>query len=237
MRGEETAAEMFEEKHRKSFSNIGPEPKPAIRTFDTGATRDKEDHKNDYEGFFSPLVFRRYGDYMQEHRKQKDGSVRDSDNWQKGMGLSAFMKSKWRHFMDIWTIFDGYKAIDFDGAEVDLEDALCADLFNTMGYLHEVLKAKLEKLETIRATKYKAYGPLPAEIPEEAYATRRKPYEDTFIKWKHYNKLPLGAVPEDPEKSAVELRHELFKNHPWLSGKESPPHETSGPCECEPTKE
>ena len=232
-----------------------------MRTFESGATRDDDDHKNDYEGFFSPLVFRRYGDYMQKHRQQKDGSVRASDNWQKGngMGLSAFMKSKWRHFLDIWTIFDGYKAIDFDGAEVDLEDALCADLFNTMGYLHEVLKAKLEKLETIRATKYKAYGPLPAEIPEEAYATRRKPYEDTFIKWKHYNKLPLGAVPEDPEKSAVELRHELFKNHPWLSGKESPPYETSaptyasycpncsmppracicsaGPCECEPTKE
>ena len=116
-----------------------------IRTFDTGATRDKDEHKNDYEGFFSPLVLRRYGDYMQEHRKQKDGSVRASDNWQKGIGLSAFMKSKWRHFMDIWTIFDGYKAIDFDGAEVDLEDALCADLFNTMGYLHEVLKAKLEE--------------------------------------------------------------------------------------------
>jgi hypothetical protein len=167
-----------------SYSESTPKEttKPAIRTFDTGATRDKDEHKNDYEGFFSPLVFRRYGNYMQEHRKQKDGSVRDSDNWQKGMGLAAFMKSKWRHFVDIWTIFDGYKAIDFDGAEVDLEDALCADLFNTMGYLHEVLKAKLElTLKEIRAKEDKEFA---------------KSFEDAIRRPNHGD--PLGQ-----KKSAV----------------------------------
>ena len=222
MRGEETAAEMFEEKHRKSFSNIGPEPKPAIRTFDTGATRDKEDHKNDYEGFFSPLVFRRYGDYMQEHRKQKDGSVRDSDNWQKGMGLSAFMKSKWRHFMDIWTIFDGYKAIDFDGAEVDLEDALCADLFNTMGYLHEVLKAKL--LET----QYKKHD---EELLIEA--TTIKPSKlNPECRWDRPF-TSVGPLPGD-----FDLPKAVYTS--YCPNCSMPPKAcicSPGPCECEPTKE
>jgi len=56
-----------------------------MREFISGATRDDSEGKNDYEGYLSPLVLRRFGDYMTLHRKQADGKLRDSDNWQKGM--------------------------------------------------------------------------------------------------------------------------------------------------------
>jgi hypothetical protein len=107
------------------------------RTFSTGATRDNDDHKLDYEGFLSPLVLEAYANYMHPKRTMPDGSIRASDNWQKGIPFDAYMKSKWRHFMDVWKNHRGLPAQD------DLKTALLADLFNTMGYLHEVLKAEL----------------------------------------------------------------------------------------------
>ena len=80
-----------------------------IRKFDTGATRDDDLTKNDYEGFFSPLVIEAFGDYMNKHRKQADGKLRDSDNWQKGFPYSVLMKSLWRHFLDLWKYHRGFK--------------------------------------------------------------------------------------------------------------------------------
>jgi hypothetical protein len=107
-----------------------------VRTFKTGATRDSDDTKNDYEGFLSPLVIEAFGDYMTHHRKQADGKIRDSDNWQKGIPKDAYMKSGFRHFMDWWKEHRGY------GSREGLIYALCGLLFNVQGYLHEVLKEK-----------------------------------------------------------------------------------------------
>lgn len=114
-----------------------------LRKFETGATRDLDRNKLDYEGFLSPLVVERYGRYMHQHRIQPDGTLRDSDNWQKGIPLTAYAKSLFRHFVDIWKIHRGHEAVDPTTGEVyTIEDALCALMFNAMGYLHEVLKAK-----------------------------------------------------------------------------------------------
>jgi len=103
-----------------------------IRTFNTGADRDVEDGKLDFEGFLSPSVIERFGKYMHKHRLRKDGSWRDSDNWQLGMKRAVYMKSMWRHFFDVWAMHRGRKG--------DVEEALCALLFNVQGYLHEQLK-------------------------------------------------------------------------------------------------
>ena len=114
-----------------------------IRKFKSGATRDTDEGKYDYEGFFSPIVVERYGQYMHKHRKQSDGSLRTSDNWQKGIPVEAYIKSAWRHFLDIWFIHRGYKRFDKQrNEEILMEEALCALLFNVMGYLYEVLKNK-----------------------------------------------------------------------------------------------
>lgn len=103
----------------------------AGRYFETGAYRDTDVGKNDYEGYLSPAVIRRFGDYMTKHRVQSDGTVRESDNWQKGIPQNQYMKSMWRHFLDVWTLHR-------NGG--DPQEALCALLFNVMGYLHEELK-------------------------------------------------------------------------------------------------
>ena len=110
--------------------------KHKMRIFKTGATRDNDEGKIDYEGFYNPLVVQRFGEYMDKHRHQADGQIRTSDNWQKGIEKSAYMKSAFRHFHDWWMEHRGYASRE------GLEDALCALIFNAQGYLYEVLKDK-----------------------------------------------------------------------------------------------
>lgn len=112
-----------------------------MRTFDTGATRDSDETKLDFEGFLSPLVLVEFAKYMNMHRVQADGELRDSDNWQKGIPLDAYMKSNWRHFMDLWLWHRDYP----DLARENIKQALCGILFNTQGYLHELLKAEYDE--------------------------------------------------------------------------------------------
>lgn len=115
-----------------------------MRTFETGATRDQDADKLDYEGFLSPLVLEAYARYMHRHRRQADGELRASDNWQKGIPSVAYMKSLLRHVMDRWKIHRGHKVIDAtDGHEVTAIEAECAILFNTMGDMHELLSRPL----------------------------------------------------------------------------------------------
>lgn len=113
-----------------------------MRTFETGATRNVDENKIDPEGFLSPLVIQAFSDYMSVHRKQADGSLRASDNWQKGIPQDAYMKSMWRHFLDVWSIHRGIARFDETGKEIDKVEALCATLFNVQGMLHEELKRK-----------------------------------------------------------------------------------------------
>ncbi|KKM86671.1 hypothetical protein LCGC14_1276580 [marine sediment metagenome] len=118
-----------------------------MRTFDSGATRDDEDSKLDYEGYLSPLAFQRYAEYMHKHRVQSNGKMRDSDNWQKGIPLDAYVKSLWRHLIEVWTLHR--KSIPFfdEMDELSQEEALCAVIFNAFGYLHEIKKAQEERNE------------------------------------------------------------------------------------------
>ena len=115
-----------------------------IRKFETGATRDADVGKLDYEGFLSPIVLERYAQYLHKHRVQSDGNLRDADNWQKGIPVETYMKSKVRHNIFTWLLHRGFPAIDDKGNKIDLEESLCAELFNTMGYLFEILKGKAD---------------------------------------------------------------------------------------------
>jgi len=107
-----------------------------IRTFETGATRDTAEGKLDYEGFLSPEVLCRYAQYLDKHRIQSDGTLRESDNWQKGIARSVYLKSLLRHLMDVWLLHRGCSAF------AEREDAVCAVIFNAMGYLFELLKER-----------------------------------------------------------------------------------------------
>lgn len=107
-----------------------------MRKFASGATRNDDNNKLDYEGFLSPVVLEAYARYMHTHRIQADGQLRDSDNWQKGIPPEQYMKSLFRHFMQLWKLHRGYKVIE-DGKHVSKEEACSAILFNVMGYLYE----------------------------------------------------------------------------------------------------
>jgi len=112
-----------------------------MRTFETGATRNNDEDRPDYEGFLSPLVIERFGEYMHSHRKQADGNLRSSDNWQKGIPLTVYLKGLWRHFHHVWMRHRGWVVRD-PQACANIEEDLCAMLFNVQGYLHTVLAAK-----------------------------------------------------------------------------------------------
>lgn len=104
-----------------------------IRKFDTGATRNNDIGKLDFEGFLSPLVLERYAEYMNKNRLQSDGTYRDSDNWQLGIPVAHYMKSLWRHFLVVWK---GYRNGMIN------EDDVCGVIFNSMGILFELIKKK-----------------------------------------------------------------------------------------------
>ena len=73
--------------------------------------------------------------YMLSCQYLKDGTLRSSDNWQKGIPVSAYMKSLLRHVIELWT---QYRT---DPASIS-EETLCATLFNAQGILHETLKER-----------------------------------------------------------------------------------------------
>jgi hypothetical protein len=104
-----------------------------MREFSTGATRDTDENKIDFEGFLSPLALEEYGKYMLKNQLQADGKLRASDNWQKGIPIDAYMKSMWRHFHSVWK---RHRA-----QEDNIED-LCAMFFNVQGMLHEKIKER-----------------------------------------------------------------------------------------------
>ena len=105
-----------------------------IRTFNTGANRNSDQGKLDFEGFLSPLTLEAYAEYMNKNRHLEDGTLRDSDNWQKGIPKDAYMKSMWRHFFDVWKNHRGLETKE------DVVTNLCGLLFNVSGMLHEAVK-------------------------------------------------------------------------------------------------
>lgn len=117
------------------------DPKIAIRQFESGATRNLDQSKPDMEGFTNPEVLYKFGEYMHAHRFQKDGSVRASDNWQKGIPLDVYIKSLDRHVLDLKRVHRGYVATnpDMGDAPFTIEELCCAIMFNVMGYLKETI--------------------------------------------------------------------------------------------------
>lgn len=116
-------------------TTTAPASPPVVRTFASGANRDVDTSKFDYEAFLSPEVLWRFGAYMHKNRFLRDGSVRDGDNWQKGIPIPVYMKSLLRHVFTTWR---AHRA----GTLEEYEEELCAILFNTQGMLLEILKKK-----------------------------------------------------------------------------------------------
>lgn len=117
-----------------------------MRTFDTGAVRDVDSHKLDYEGHLSPLAIEAYTRYLSAKRTLPDGTLRAADNWQLGFGATSWMQSFIRHAMQLWLLHRGWPAYETrpDGTKIPVtkREALCAILFNIFGQLHELVIAE-----------------------------------------------------------------------------------------------
>ncbi len=139
------------------------------REFTTGATRDNDDGKYDYEGFLSPMVLEAFAAYMHENRKTLSGDYRASDNWQKGIPCKEYIKSAYRHFHD-WTKI----CRDIPVPEGEL-GATMGVLFNVMGWVFERMKADPAWLERELAT-YRDYRvkELVARKSKECAATKQR---------------------------------------------------------------
>jgi len=110
-----------------------------IRKFESGASRDMEDGKLDFDGSLSPLVLKGFAEYMKTNCIQKDGNYRPEENWKKGIPKESYIKSMWRHFHDLWMNYEGYESRD------GLDHAMYGLLFNVMGFIHETEKEKLNE--------------------------------------------------------------------------------------------
>lgn len=122
---------------------LGENTKLNIRKFETGATRDTDSGKLKHAGFLCPFVLTRFSEYMHKHRLQSDGTLRDPDNWKRGIPLDAYEDSLIRHVMDFWRAYLGEPVKPAKANDPqDMEELLCAIMFNTMGYLHVLLKEK-----------------------------------------------------------------------------------------------
>ena len=130
-----------------------------MRTFASGATRDIDNGKLDYEGFINPLCDHSFARYMHLHRKQSDGKMRDADNWQKGFGPDVAIKSLVRHMEDLKLLNRGYYVYEYRNGdyverivskepmrkpmefytEITKEDACNAIRFNVEAYKLDIL--------------------------------------------------------------------------------------------------
>ncbi len=133
-----------------------------MRTFESGATRDVDLDKLDYEAFLAPSVLQAYAEYMHGKRYQTDGSLRDGDNWQKGIPKDVYMKSAWRHFFAVWQEHRGIPTKD------GMKENLLALLFNVMGYIFEYLKSQ-EQLE-VATHRYGALAEHAEEVIKEEFS-------------------------------------------------------------------
>jgi len=123
--------------------------KKTIRTFKSGATRDTEENKHDYEGYIHPINTKRFGEYMSKHQKQANGELRDSDNWQKLFGdtpekhCNVCIKSLCRHLEDLRLHHRGWG----HEARESIEDAIQGIKFNINAYEYGLEIKKLKEKE------------------------------------------------------------------------------------------
>lgn len=111
------------------------------REFKSGANRNSDEGKLDYEGFISPVVEWAFAQYMHKHRLLEDGTLRDSDNWQNGIPVNELMKSGHRHWQDIRMKHRGFTPTD-NGKEVGRLEALLGMKFNIDAMIYNEVKDK-----------------------------------------------------------------------------------------------
>lgn len=115
--------------------------------FASGAVRNRKENELAYSGFLSPLALQMFARYMHIHRLTADGSVRDPDNWQRGIPDESYIDSLLRHVMDLWLIYRGYP----EAAREAKFAALAGAFFNVQGLMHNYMTEDVAPVEVIEA--------------------------------------------------------------------------------------
>jgi hypothetical protein len=161
-----------------------PAKMPVVREFATGANRDRVEGKLDYLGFTSAKADRRFAAYMNKNRRLADGSLRDGDNWKRGIPLPVYADSFARHAQEVREAIND--AVDQTGviaarliqdapqdhpALLAIDETMTAMRFNVDGWLHERVKA-MDALGNPYPGKRGEHGKPPMTYPEfqSAYA-------------------------------------------------------------------
>lgn len=117
------------DEQRKTLG-LGPLP---MRHFASGATRDNDSRKLDFDAIFDPRVLEAFAHYMNICRETPEG-LREADNWKHGFPMDVLMKSMWRHFFALWKSHH-----EFNGDHPLV--AACALLFNVQAYMKQLIEA------------------------------------------------------------------------------------------------
>ena len=129
----------------QEYSVIAEEDEPAMLHFETGAMRNRKENELRYDGFLSPLALQMFARYMHKNRTTADGTIRDPDNWQKGMPDESYLDSLLRHVMDIWLIYRGYP----EAARESKFESLSGAFFNVQGLMHNWMTEDVDLAEVI----------------------------------------------------------------------------------------
>lgn len=131
-----------------------------LEEFKTGATRSASAERWAPARFTSSLVLHRYYEFMHKNRFQKDGSVREPDNWKLGIPSKNYMASLDRHFHEVKLLWEFPEVpwVNDEGKKIDWEDALCALLFNVMGLLYNSLLGKITNQQAVQQVEQQGIG-------------------------------------------------------------------------------
>lgn len=130
-----------------------PEPHDAIpsilrqtaQVFETGAMRDLSEDKLDFEGCLTPELLTAYAEYMRTTGRMANGTLRNTNNWKKGMPIGGYMKSLWRHMVALHAAYLSDATQDEYGGEGEFEAAM-AMMFNIQGFVFERIRENPEWL-------------------------------------------------------------------------------------------
>jgi hypothetical protein len=130
-----------------------------MRNFNEKAKRDGLNGKLHPYGFSHPLCDHVFNKYMDYHREQADGQLREPDNWWGGWDRKISLDSLARHVEDLKCLHAGYMVYkqkvdngeithvvkkgfkpEKGWKEVTEAETVCAIRFNSMAYLLEILK-------------------------------------------------------------------------------------------------
>lgn len=117
-----------------------------LRISESGAIRNSDIGKINYQGALSPLILEAYGKYIEKHSLLPDGTRRNNKNWQNLFGTpeehrQVCIESAWRHFIDLLMEHDGYESRD------GIDEALGGLMFNIQAYWFSFLIERKRKNE------------------------------------------------------------------------------------------